>query len=277
MSENIFAGLEEFGLSAVAQKQELFKHAVKEQDATQKKEAPKFNIDDYIYTKNFICPVCGYNFSANVVRESKIRVESIDFDLRPICTPIDPILYNIVVCEGCGYSTANRVFNKATSKQAELILSQITPNFRPHPYPKEPGIEMAITRYKLALLNAVVKQAKDGEKAYLCMKITWLYRIKGDDAANEKMFAEHTVKGFTAALENEITPIMGLEESTILCLLGAFSMFIGQHESALRILSELIVSKSSSERLKDRARDLKNEIIAAKLLAAKVDAVNSKA
>jgi len=269
-AESIFAELDKFGLSAVAEKkQEVFKLDPKTQKTEQQKEVHKFNIDDFVYTKNFTCPVCGQNFMANVVRESKIRVDSIEFDLRPICSPIDPMLYIVVVCESCGYSAVNKAFNKITGRQSEIILSEISPNFKPIPYPKEPTVEMAIERYKLALLNALVKNAKDGEKAYICMKITWLYRIKGNELPNEKKFADLTVKGFTNALAKEFPPIMSLEESTILCLLGAFLMFLGDNESALRILSDLIVSKKSSERLKDRARDLKNEIIAAKLLANK--------
>ena len=276
MSKNILAELEAYGLSDVIQKQETPKHEVTEQGVAQEKAVPKFNIDDYVYTKNFICPVCGHNVSSNIARESKIRIQSVDLDLRPICSPIEPILYNIVLCESCYYSAPNKVFSEITSKQVEIIRSGIRPDFRVHPYPKEPTVEMAIERYKLALRSSVVKHGKDGEKAYLCMKLTWLYRIKGDDTDNEKMFAEHTVKGFTAALGNEIAPIMGLEESSILYMLGAFSMFLGRHESALRILSDLIVFKNTSERLKDRARDLKNEILAVKLHSAKADTASEQ-
>ncbi|MCL2616593.1 MAG: DUF2225 domain-containing protein [Defluviitaleaceae bacterium] len=268
MSGNIFAGMEGFGLSSVAEnKLELFKSTVKEQKSTQNKETREFCVDDYIYEKKFTCPVCHIPFTSNVARDSKIKVQSIDFDLRPICTPIDPIYYYIVVCDSCGYSAANSTFSKLTQRQAELILAEITPKFRPSPYPKQPDTDMAIARYKLALLNAMVKQAKDGEKAYLCMKITWLYRIKGNEVDNEKMFAKLTLDGFTNALSSENTPIMGLEESTIMCLIGAFSMFLGDNEYAMKVLSDLIVSKKSSERLKDRARDLKNEIITARLIA----------
>ena len=262
LAESIFVGLDKYGLSAVAEKkQEVFTPNLSAQKLEQKEDALKYNVDSYVYAKKFDCPVCGHNFKSNVIRESKIRVQSIDFDLRPICTPIDPILYNIIVCDSCGYSAVNKTFSKITNRQSEIILSEITPHFKPQPYPKEPEVEMAIERYKLALLNAIVKKAKDGEKAYICMKITWLYRIKGNDLVNEQRFADLTVKGFTSALANEYAPIMGLEEGTVLCLLGAFSMFLGQNESALKFLSELILYQNASDRLKERARDLKNEII----------------
>ena len=63
------------------------------------------------------------------------------------------------------------------------------------------------------------------------MKLTWLYRIKGKDLKNEKKFANLVIKGFASALLEEILPIMGLEESTVLYLIGAFSMFVGDNEN----------------------------------------------
>ena len=36
--------------------------------------------------------------------------------------------------------------------------------------------EDALARYQLALVNAIVKQAKNSEKAYICLKAGWLMR-----------------------------------------------------------------------------------------------------
>ncbi|MCL2618659.1 MAG: DUF2225 domain-containing protein [Defluviitaleaceae bacterium] len=271
MDANIFAGLEGFGLTDVAvRQQEIFKSAPEPAVGEAAEEVHKFNIDNYIFAKKYTCPVCGYNFESNTVRNTKIRIESTEFDLRLKCSPIEPMLYNVIVCGGCGYSAVTKVFNQISARQSERILAEITPKFRPIDYPKEPSIDEAITRYKLALLNAVVKQAKEGEKAYICMKLTWLYRLKEQAPEQERMFAALTVKGFTNALENETPPVMGIGDSTMMYLIGAFSMFLGENDAALKILSSMIVGSNCSERLKDRARDLKNEITAAKLIEQKI-------
>ena len=141
-----------------------------------------------------------------------------------------------------------------------MVRSEISPNFKAVPYPREPKVDDAIERYKLALLCAVVRQCKNGEKAYICMKLTWLYKIKGKEAKNEKKFAQLAIQGFASALLEERLPIMGLEESTILYLIAAFSKFIGDQKNALKILSKVITSPRSSDKIKDRARDLKDEI-----------------
>ncbi|MDR0272150.1 MAG: DUF2225 domain-containing protein [Clostridiales bacterium] len=263
---DIFNDLHKFGLKAVASRQtEIFVPEVEKAVGVKEKEVAPFNIDDYVYEKKFRCPVCEQTFTCDVVKESKIKVQSIEFDLRPICVPVDPLYYGIVVCNTCGYSAVNRVFDKIMKKQAEKIIGEIAPNFVYRSYPKEPEIDMVIDRYKLALLNAVVKQAKDGEKAYICMKLTWLYRIKGNEHENELKFAKLTVSGFNNALAKEYCPILGLEEGTILCLLGAFQMTLGDNASALKILSSVITSNRVSHRLKDRARDLKSEMLSKQL------------
>jgi uncharacterized protein (DUF2225 family) len=259
---DIFDDLHKFGLASVANKQtEIFVPEVEKIKGVKEKEPAPFNIDDYVYEKKFKCPVCEQHFTCDAVKESKIKVQSIEFDLRPICVPVDPLFYGIVVCKTCGYSAVNRVFDKITKKQIDQIVSDIAPNFVYQPYPKEPELDMVIDRYKLALLNAVVKQSKDGEKAYICMKLTWLYRMKGNELENELKFAKLTVSGFNNALANESCPILGLEEGTILCLLGAFSMTLGDNAGALKILSSVITSNRVSNRLKDRARDLKSEML----------------
>ena len=260
MADNIFDGLEKYGVSSVAKKNnDIFANA--RTDSANKKDKSKFNIDEYLHAKKFVCPVCGQNFTSYVVRDNKVRMNSMDYDLRPIYTPVDPLYYDVVVCAtSCGYSAVREVFAKITRAQTELILSEVSPKFRPYTYPKEPSIDLVIERYKLALLNAVVKKAKDGEKAYICMKLTWLYRIKGDDLATEKQFARLTLQGFTNALSKEFPPIMGLKQNTVLYLMGAFSVFLGEHDSALKILGEIIVSEGSSKRLKDKARVLRDTV-----------------
>ena len=261
--DNIFSGLEKFGLSSIIDKNlEVYNPETSSQEAGENEKESAFSIEDYIFAKNFTCPVCTQNFKSNIVRERRIRLESVEYDLRPVYSPIDPLFYDVVVCESCGYTAVQRMFNNILKRQTDLILSELSPKFRFHPYPDEPTIDEVIARYKLALLNAIVKKSKDGERAYICMKITWLYRVKGNAIEDEKQFAELTVKGLTAALSKEHFPIpgIGLGENTALYLIAAFLYFLGDEKGAMKILSELIASTKVSKRIKDRARDLRDEI-----------------
>lgn len=261
----IFAGLEKYGLAEVLEKKiELFDTEPLKETAKKEKKVKSLNIDDYIYEKSYICPVCNFHFKSFALKHGKIRMKSIEFDLRPIYTHIEPMFYDIILCEGCGYTSPVENFGKITKLEAERVLAEITPKFRPIPYPKEPTIDMAIDRYKLALLNAVVRQSKEGERAYMCMKLTWLYRIKGEEFIDERKFAKLTLTGFSSAIQKENPPIMGISENAVLYIIAAFSTFLGDKVNALKILSGLIVSKSTSTRLKNRAIDLKETIISLK-------------
>jgi len=265
LNSDIFSGLEKFGLAEVVEKNlEVFESEPIKEEPKKEKEPKLLNIDDFIYEKSYVCPVCNFHFKSCTLRYGKVRIKSIEFDLRPIYTSIEPMFYDIVLCEGCGYATAAEGFDKVSKKEAEKVLSEITPQFRPIPYPKEPTIEMAIDRYKLALLNAVVRQGRDGERAYLCMKLTWLYRLKGEEFLNERKFATLALRGFTSAIRDESPPIMGISESAVMYIIAAFSTFMGDKSGALKILSNLLVSKATSNRLKNRARDLKDTITSMK-------------
>ncbi|MCL2015318.1 MAG: DUF2225 domain-containing protein [Defluviitaleaceae bacterium] len=261
---SIFSDLDKFGLAEVAAKQEpIFKPPQDKKRPTEEKKV-QFDIHDYVFEKKFTCPVCQCITNGTVVREKKTKIEIVEFDLHIKCTPIDPIYYDIVVCLQCGYSAVKSTFDHfLPEKQAERIIKNISPNFKNVDYPTELTLEMALERYKLALLSSMVKQAKEGEKAYLCMKLTWLYRIKTDNE-NMKKFAALAIAGFQNALAKESLPIMGLSDNTIFYVMSAFHKLLEDYDSALRLLSNVVVSKTATDRLKDKARDLKTEIITLK-------------
>lgn len=262
MLAGVFDGLEKFGLDTVIDKEvDIFETTTKKGEEEKKTETSNaFNIDNYIYSKEFKCPVCRKSFQTYVVKWSKVKLEQVEYDLRPIYSPINHLFYDILSCSSCGYTALSQVFDKITEREAGFVYEQLRPHYKHKDYPKEPSIHEVIDRYKLALLNAAVKKAKNGEKAFLCTKLTWLYRIKGDELENEQKFATLAIRGFMKALEEEHTPIMGMEEVTLLYLIAALSSFMGNYKNALKILSSLIVSKKASQRLKDKSRDLRDHI-----------------
>ncbi|MCL2169000.1 MAG: DUF2225 domain-containing protein [Defluviitaleaceae bacterium] len=260
---DIFGGLEKFGFQEIIEKDINIFESPKPKKTTEVTAPKVFDINNIVYAKKFNCPVCLGIFESYVVKTGKTRLEGIEYDLRSVYTPIEPLFYDILSCSLCGYTGDTKTFDRISNKQVELLLTELKPHYKHQEYPIEPSVEQAIDRYKLALLTATIKKGKQGEKAYFCMKLTWLYRIKGDDPLNEKKFAILTIKGLTRALEEERTPIMGMEEVTILYIIAAFSKFLGNNKNALKILSSIITSRKSSERLRDRARDLKDDIMAA--------------
>jgi len=51
---------------------------------------------------------------------------------------------------------------------------------------------------------------KDSEKAMICVKIAWLYRLK-NDRENEKKFLYPALQGLIKAYEYELLPVAGMD------------------------------------------------------------------
>lgn len=226
-----------------------------------------------LYDRSCTCPVCLKEFKTKAVKTGKARLMSVETDLRPIYDLLDTTKYDVIVCPKCGYSALNKYFNIITDVQKKWIKQKISNQFKGIENEKEIyDYEDAIKRYKLTLLNTVVKKGKLSEKAYICLKLTWMLRCKrmeleeyDDDIYNdllkqEKNFTQHAYEGFSKAFVKEGFPMCGMDEMTVTYLIGELARRVGNNEESLRWLSKVIVSRIANERLKNKAREVK-EII----------------
>ena len=163
-----------------------------------------------------------------------------------------------------------------TTHQAKLIHDNISVNFKGLAQTGETyTYDEAIARYKLALLNTVIKKAKVSERAYTCLKLAWLYRGKAENlkpeepdynkqkeecAKNEKEMLSNAYEGFVMSVSRELFPICGMDETTLDYLMANLARQIGKNDEALRILSKILVSNTANPKIKDKARDLKEAI-----------------
>ena len=160
--------------------------------------------------------------------------------------------------------------------QAKMIKENISANFK--------GLsnsgsfytyDDAIARHQLALANTVVKKAKDSEKAYTCLKLAWLCRGKAESLPKETPDYENQIKqlpqeetellanaydGFMSAFSKEDFPMCGMDETTTTYLIADLARRIGKYEESSRWVSKVLTSRSASDRIKDKARDIKEMI-----------------
>jgi hypothetical protein len=266
---NLFSELEQLGLNGLSSIEIYQDEEEDELIAEQNKMKEK----DIIYDRSYTCPVCDNKFTSKAIKTGKVRLQTSETDLRPIYNTIDPIKYDIVVCPMCGYASLNRFFGNIISLQRKWIRETISVNFKGINQDAEIyDYDEALKRYKLALINGVVKKAKPSEKAYTCLKITWLLRgkresIRKKDAEifkvleqQEQEFAKHAYEGFVQAFEKETFPMCGMDEITVTYLVGDLARRIGKEDESLRWLSKVITSRSANDRIKDRAREVKDLI-----------------
>lgn len=275
---NIFAGLEDLGFKDV-ENVDVFKENVKEnvkgkkEVATQQKQ--EVQEEDLIFDKSYTCPVCDYEFKSKMVRTGKVRLAGADSDLRPKYIGVDSLKYDAILCPRCGYAALNRYFNFVMSSQAKKIKEQISATFRNQPLiDKVYSYDDALMRHKMALLNTVVKNGKNSEKAYTCLKMGWLCRgkreemmkgeYKKEDAqalmAEEKDLLTNAYEGFVAAFSREDFPMCGMDQYTMMYLLAELARRIGKTDEAKRYVSKVLVARGAQKRIKEKAFALKEKL-----------------
>ncbi|MBQ9302900.1 DUF2225 domain-containing protein [Butyrivibrio sp.] len=272
----IFSGLEKLGLGNIGGG-DLFEDPKKKETVVKKEEPKKklalVNEEDYLFDKKYKCPVCESEFEAKTVRTGKVRMKAVDIDLRPDYSEVDQNKYDVIGCPECGYAALGRYFSTLNKYQIEDIRIKICMNYRKIVY-KEPtySYEHAKSLYQLALANAVVKKAKNSEKAYICMKTAWVIRgetqrldesdpdyetKKKENDEQEKELLTNALNGFVMARQSEEFPIAGMDSTTLDYLIAALAVETEQFDVASKMISEILTSRVANSRIKDKARILK--------------------
>ncbi len=274
---SVLSGLGDLGLSNL-EGADLFASEEKKPVSGSNGEPQKkqHGIEEYVFEKTYTCPVCDSKFMNPTVKNGKTKMVGQDFDLRGKYEPIDPTKYDVIVCPECGYAALSRYFDKIMPPQAKQVREEISKSFK-NTMNNGPDLSYddAIARYQLALANAVVKRAKDSEKAYICWKLTWVVRAKREELdmnlpdyeRQEKELLKDEIElmtnalgGFINARQKEDFPISGMDENTLDYVISAIAVKIGKYDIARKLLPGILTSRSANDRIKDKARDLKDLI-----------------
>ena len=213
-----------------------------------------------LYDKSYTCPVCSEHFTIKAIKVGKNQVVSIDSDLYTKYSLVNPIIYDALICQNCGYAAITKSFDTLLPKQKEWIKEHISSNYKPCTYSEYTTTAEAIHKHKMALLTCITKKGKTGEQAYIALHIAWLYRDLKDEK-NELSFLQRAYEGFGQALTTERFPVFGLDDITVMYILADIGYRLGHLEAAKKYLSAVIISPGVSPRVKDRALDLKEKIL----------------
>lgn len=273
----IFSGLENLGLGKM-KGVDIYQADNEKKSGTGDKKEEKHEVSEaeILFEKGYKCPVCDHEFKVKTIRTGKVKLLSADTDLRPRYQGIDSLKYDAIVCPMCGYGALNRFFNYMTSAQAKLIKEQISCNFKGLPAEGEIySYDDAILRHKIALANTVVKKAKTSERAYTCLKLAWVLRGKAetlpaDEPNREAVLKElqdeeaeciqNAFEGFKQAFSKENFPMCGMDEVTTTYLAAELARRCGCYDEAGRWVAQILTSRTASERIKSKAREIKDLI-----------------
>ena len=285
--KELLTGLDKFGFDekTIMQTLEEKKEAIRNRDLTSQKKKT-WQEEDFLFLKSVECPVCDKTFSTICVKSGRARRIGSDFDLRPRFEHIDINKYDVTSCDNCGYAALNQNFTHITSGQRKLIKEKISSNYKKTPEgisDTAMNYDNAIERYKLALYNTMIKMGHVSEKAYLCLKISWLYRGKIEELKEageygealfacqkeEKAFYRYAYDGLIEAMGKEMFPICGMNTDTYESLLAAMACELGYYDVASKMVASILTSSTASVNMKDRALDIKDIILKKKAEAEK--------
>lgn len=280
-------GLEKFGLGKV-KIDDIFEEGEKKTEQPREtvvEEQPvksAHNEIEFLLPKACKCPVCDTSFRTRQVKTGRARRMQPDFDLRPRFHDIDTNKYDVTACPKCGYAALNRNFEHITPGQIKLVRQEVSNKFRPSGpvNPNEPlepyTYQEAIERYQLALFCTVAKKGKTSEKAYILLKLAWLNRGlaemlegKGESGSEEYVEAREqeaayyseAYEGMIKAVASENFPMCGMDESTVNILMAGMAFKLEKYDVASKLVSTVIVSRTAPAAAKERAQNLKEEIL----------------
>lgn len=267
----IFSDLSKFGLDEL-QNAEVYEE--KKTEKTQASETPVKVLEekDFLYEKEYTCVVCDQKFTNLSVRNNKLRLVKQDQDLRPRYEVIDPLKYDVVSCPHCGYSAISKCYNALAGVQRKMLKEKIGANFQNSTYLEDTiTYDEAVLRHKLALACSIVKQGKNSERAYTCLKLGWMLESLMEDIPDNNWkhvkyskeveeCMQNAYDGFKLAFSSEEFPICGMNEHTMTLLIAQLGRRLGDDENAKRMAGMLITNRNVPDRIKELARDLKSQI-----------------
>lgn len=273
----ILSGLEKFGLGSL-KSIEIYKEKeteIKQENNDVGGRVMGISEESILFDKSYTCPCCGENFKAKAVRVGRNALVRLDSDLRPVYKFADATKYDAIVCSKCGYAGLIKNFDSISDRHIKDIREKISAKFKGIDETKTTySYEDALERTQLALISTVIKCAKNSEKAYICLKLAWITRGMKENLdnaqpdynanyekldKNELNYLKNAYEGFSEAYMNEQFPICGMDENTLCIILAETARKLGKKHEALRYLETVIMSKNATDRMKDMARDIREQ------------------
>ena len=216
------------------------------------------------YQKDIECLHCKQKFKSTKVRSKFIKVVSYNSDFQPIYEnkEVNPLLYNIFVCEHCGFSFTDDFTKYFAPGVKEIIQEQVSSKWIPRTFGNERTMEEGIMAYKLGILSGTLKKEKFVNLAGLALRTAWLYRLQ-DKKKEEIRFMEIARDRYADSYSNDDYNGTQMSESRMLYLIAELSRKIGDIEYATRYFSKVIEKQNTSieptiiEMAKDRWQEIR--------------------
>lgn len=197
-------------------------------------------MNESLYTKKVICPVCDKQFLSMKAKLNSCKVEKKDEDFCTHYVDLNPMYYDVFVCPICGYAASENSFGDLTETEVNLLRNAFIGRIVARSFCDERSLEDAIAACKLAIYTAELREAKASILAGLCLKLAWYYRFADDK--QEEVFLNYALQNYLKAFDNEEFPIGNLNGISMMYLLGELSRRIGNYSDAIVWFGKAVAS-----------------------------------
>lgn len=196
-----------------------------------------------LYEKKITCSVCNKKFMNSKVRMSKLKLIKRDTDFLTYYENENPIKYGVLVCPYCGYAAMENKFGNITFEDKNIIKEKISSKWNERSFDGKRSLDISIEAYKLALYIGELLDYKKLDLGNICMRIGWLYRLKGKDFYEEEIrFLRYAKELYEEAYYKESFIGSSMDEITLGYLLGELSRRLGEKEEALKWFNTVLTN-----------------------------------
>ncbi len=213
----------------------------------------------YYVIRDITCSNCNTTFKMPAPRYQRLRLKESHQNLRAEYENTEPMYYEVIFCPNCGYTRLKNNFEQVNDLKKKLYKDEIGIKFVKRENEVTLDADKALERYKFGLLTAKSMSLPASEVAVLFYKLSWLNQIQGDEIEYIKSVAK-SYTWFEKALAEEDFPAQNIDADTAEYLMSVFSKDFGDYTVSLKHLGAVLTSTSASDRLKNRARDLKIDV-----------------
>lgn len=230
-------------------------------------QVAKESDQQYLLDKRVQCPVCNQEFQTKTVRESKLRVERMEKDLRPIYVDFEPLWYQVWVCPHCFYANMSNDFSELSEKSRILLKEKLKeqvqakagPGFQPR-FSERRNLNEVLVAYYLTLPALELSRAMPNKFASIWLRLSWLY----EDGGEREMASLTSKKALEMMKEFYFNSKTGRlsekQEERVVLVLAELMYKNGFGTEALPLFERLFRSPSTTKVFKEMARDRYSEI-----------------
>ncbi|MCR4435668.1 MAG: DUF2225 domain-containing protein [Clostridiales bacterium] len=215
----------------------------------------------YIFSKQVRCPVCNKNFNVKMPKNSKLKLDRVDYDFRKRYVDFEPLWYSIWVCPECYYSNFIADYEKIPFKSIKPLREKtgelkdkISVEFT------EPrNIDQVFTAYYLSIFCANIYNAAPQKMGKLWIQLSWLYKDVNDEEMFKKTSSLALENYYNAFYKSKLN-ISAEQEQQYYLILGELFLLKGDEKEAQKHFYSAIKRNSGSQLLNQQAQDRLQEV-----------------